>query len=807
VGYTSGENPIPLYSYAAEVGKAPAFTWKEQVWGDQPDPVSGFNHSSFAGLWALNAWQKGTLPMVSWEPSVDPARQNTNQPAYSWKALASGTQDAYITQWAQDAKAYGYPIDVRLMNEMNGSWYPWGYNINGNTNTADFVAAWQHIVNIFRSVGATNVQFIWCVSASISQSQDKALYPGDAYVDWVGMDGYNSSTSTWTTLYNRFNTSYTTLTGFTTKRMMIVETASVEQTVSGAQSKASWLTQGLLTTVLQSFPQVKSVVYYDNLGNNGQTYPIDSSASSLSAYCSIVSNPSYQGVMPHAVGLTPTPFTPTPVPTATPLGTPAPPPTPTSTATPPACSSVWTTPTATATGTPTNVPTATSTRTATATSPPTATPTNTAVPTLTPTATLTVTPTSTLTVTPMPTLTATATATPTLTASETPTDTPLPTFTSTDTPIVSDTPDPTATDTVLPDQTLTPTVAPDPSFTDTPVSTDTPTSTMTPTSTPTVTPTPTMTPTAAPSATATVVPTSTNVPTPTMTPTVTPSPTATAVPSAYRSAVLADAPLAYYRLNEAGGTSATDSSGKGNTGTYNGAIGYGVAGATIDGDAAISLPGTASSYVSTPNLSPGSAFSLECWVDPANYLGASQTSERLFSTASNGLSTLAYVPPAAGGSTAGKFLIRMGGSIGFATGHTYTAGSWYHVVYTWDGTTQDIYVNGVLDATGPATATSATPAWGGVTYLGANAASSSFPSPLQGSLDEVALYGKALTAAQTLVHYTAGLGGTPTPTPTSTMTPTSTPTVTPTPTSTATSSPTPTMTPTSAPTITVSPIP
>ena len=57
-------------------------------------------------------------------------------------------------------------------------WAPTGY-----------IEAWQHIWTIFQSQGATNVAFVWC--PSIKGPTRLAYYPGDAYVDWIGWDGYD----------------------------------------------------------------------------------------------------------------------------------------------------------------------------------------------------------------------------------------------------------------------------------------------------------------------------------------------------------------------------------------------------------------------------------------------------------------------------------------------------------------------------------------------------------------------------------------------------------------------------------------
>ena len=72
--------------------------------------------------------------------------------------------------------------------EMNGYWDPWGY---GHTSPAVFVAAWRHLVTVFRRQGANNVIWLWTVDITepgTGPVQD--WWPGNSYVTWVGIDGY-----------------------------------------------------------------------------------------------------------------------------------------------------------------------------------------------------------------------------------------------------------------------------------------------------------------------------------------------------------------------------------------------------------------------------------------------------------------------------------------------------------------------------------------------------------------------------------------------------------------------------------------
>jgi hypothetical protein len=106
------------------------------------------------------------------------------------KNIISGQHDTWIRRIAGECKANGYPIFIRLGSEMNinqgGS-----YGGTWASNPTDFINAWKHIVDIFRSEGVTNVQWVWnpnCVD--IGPHHWTEYYPGDDYVDWVGIDLY-----------------------------------------------------------------------------------------------------------------------------------------------------------------------------------------------------------------------------------------------------------------------------------------------------------------------------------------------------------------------------------------------------------------------------------------------------------------------------------------------------------------------------------------------------------------------------------------------------------------------------------------
>jgi hypothetical protein len=230
-----------------------------------------------------NVRSYGAIPFFSWGPGPGGT-------GFTDAAVAAGSQDSYVTSWAQAAKNWGHPILLRFAWEMNGSWFPWGVGNNGTT-AADYVAMWRHVHSIFSSVGATNVAWVWCPNIDeYNQLAPMAnLYPGDSYVDWTCLDGYNGN-NPWQSFGTLFQSSYNTIVGIApTKSMIIGETGSTE---SGG-SKASWISN-MLSTLPTAFPKVRGFLWFDKVesGPGGYTdWPFDTTSSSLAAFrSSIASN-------------------------------------------------------------------------------------------------------------------------------------------------------------------------------------------------------------------------------------------------------------------------------------------------------------------------------------------------------------------------------------------------------------------------------------------------------------------------------------------------------------------------------------
>ncbi|HET6249921.1 MAG TPA: LamG domain-containing protein [Tepidisphaeraceae bacterium] len=204
----------------------------------------------------------------------------------------------------------------------------------------------------------------------------------------------------------------------------------------------------------------------------------------------------------------------------------------------------------------------------------------------------------------------------------------------------------------------------------------------------------------------------------------------------YPTTILADSPLAYFRLGELTGTSAADSSGNSNTGAYTGGFSLGRAGAVAgENDPAAAFDGTG--YVAS-SLTRSSPLSVEAWVNPASFAAVE-------SCILGGIFTI-Y--------TANKFTV--GGANNLTT-FIVPAGQWSHLAATWDGTTILAYANGALVAT--ITGDTLDYTTGGAGFrIGGRVDVSGNPSySFIGAIDEVAIYPAVLSATRILAHYNAGI--------------------------------------------------
>jgi mannan endo-1,4-beta-mannosidase len=229
--------------------------------GSKPDVAMYYSgwYVPFPTGFARTAASNGVVPLVQ----MDPDNANVS-------AIASGQYDAYLSEYAEAVRAYHDPVIMSFGHEMNGDWYSWGYK---HASPAEFVAAWRHIVRLFRALGAQNVTWLWTVNVINDTQRGKipspnAWWPGSAYVNWVGIDGYYLKPS-WQ-FAPLFGPTIGDVRSLTADPILIAETGAVR--AAGQPSKITDLFNGVRAYGLLGF------IWFDSTNSINQNFGVSSPA-------------------------------------------------------------------------------------------------------------------------------------------------------------------------------------------------------------------------------------------------------------------------------------------------------------------------------------------------------------------------------------------------------------------------------------------------------------------------------------------------------------------------------------------------
>ncbi|MBB6672335.1 glycoside hydrolase family 26 protein [Cohnella nanjingensis] len=236
--------------------------------------------------WVEDVKAAGAVPHIAFEPNA---------------GLDVIKDNEYLRKFARQANEAGVPIFLRFASEMNGTWTEY------SGKSEQYVAKWRLVHRVFAQE-APNVAMVWTVF-SFPESTMASFYPGDGYVDWVGVNIYN-------VVYhndNRYDRGdnedplklldyvYNTYSG--SKPIQISEYGATHYTITDksyhvdfAQNKIKRLYDNLPSL----YPRVKSIYYFDvnNVLNAPETrkindYSITDNAQLLAAYRKTIKNPHY----------------------------------------------------------------------------------------------------------------------------------------------------------------------------------------------------------------------------------------------------------------------------------------------------------------------------------------------------------------------------------------------------------------------------------------------------------------------------------------------------------------------------------
>lgn len=255
----------------------------------QPFAVDGINTQNlYPSVGRINRIiSDGYIPMITLENHFITKDLSIKQP--NLYSILEGHFDSFLGSWANQIKEVEGIVLLRILHEFNGDWYPWCI-INNDKDSQLFKAAYRHIHKIFKDNNVTNVRFIWCPN-SMSVPQEKwnyimDAYPGDEYVDFVGLDIYNGAGQTsavWASFRKVAIENYFILTQqLPNKPFFICETASRERGSTEpklSQTKAEWIRQQS-EAIKYDMPRVQLLNWFNEKG----TFKINSSIESRNAF-------------------------------------------------------------------------------------------------------------------------------------------------------------------------------------------------------------------------------------------------------------------------------------------------------------------------------------------------------------------------------------------------------------------------------------------------------------------------------------------------------------------------------------------
>ena len=217
--------------------------------------------------------QNGRIPMMSW-----------NGRGVTTRAIAAGRYDDMIEQRARDTKALGQPVLIRWFWEMDGN-----KKAEFAGTPDEYIAAWKHIVGIFRAQGADNVRWVWCPNASaFNDGEAQAFYPGPEFVDWTCADGYNWAPGRAGDDYRSFKDIFS---GFylwaaSENKPIMVGEFGVQERNPG--DKAEWI-RATREAIKTDFPLLRAIVYFS--ANKDYDWRLTTSDSALEAFKQMANDP------------------------------------------------------------------------------------------------------------------------------------------------------------------------------------------------------------------------------------------------------------------------------------------------------------------------------------------------------------------------------------------------------------------------------------------------------------------------------------------------------------------------------------
>ena len=188
-GWEDDLGPADLAAYEAAAGREAAWVYFSHNWfrRDRAFPVE-------TATWIRD---EGAVPFI--RLMLRGRGPASGDEPFRLQRILDGAFDDDLAAWGAGAAAFGSPLVVEWGTEMNGRWFGWNARWNGRADGARrFRQAYRHIESVIESAGADNITWAWHVNGDsvpdTPWNQIEDYYPGDRFVDWVGLSAYGALT-------------------------------------------------------------------------------------------------------------------------------------------------------------------------------------------------------------------------------------------------------------------------------------------------------------------------------------------------------------------------------------------------------------------------------------------------------------------------------------------------------------------------------------------------------------------------------------------------------------------------------------
>ena len=239
------------------------------VWSVFVKLDSKFAVSDIHALTAARLTPFITLEPWSWRSA------GVRQPRFTLASIIKGAHDPAIRHLAQVIRSGGAKVYLRFAHEMNGRWYPWAESVNGN-RPGEYVKAWRHVHNLVNAIAPGKVAWVWSpnIVGAHSRTPLRGLYPGDRYVDYLGVSCYGHSGTASSTCAPTLQQ----LTRLSRRPIILAEMGA------DGRGQAAWIAS--LPTLFRTYRQTVGFIYFNTTPASGASghYQFTDSRRSVSAF-------------------------------------------------------------------------------------------------------------------------------------------------------------------------------------------------------------------------------------------------------------------------------------------------------------------------------------------------------------------------------------------------------------------------------------------------------------------------------------------------------------------------------------------